>query len=333
MKDIKPMGAVGIPLKPGKEQERKDFLEALYKSPLYVAEKKFDGSRYTIQIESKGKIYLQSRSESVKGGMCDKTDRVPHIIEEAWELLFGTIIDGEIDIPEGRNFHYVQGTMGSLPERALEIQTGNPIRTEEIKGKEIIIEGPKLVYKVFDVIEYKGKDLRNTPLRERRKILEDMLGEHSFEYIRIVEQIKDEKGKRELFDKEIEAGSEGIILKNLDGLYVEGKKPAHTWYKDKLVNTYDGVVIGYKSGTGKYTGTVGSLTVAQYLDGVLTEVAFCGGIKDELRDEFKKRIDKGERFIIEFKAQEPEVNKRYRHPRYKRERLDKTEKQCIYGQV
>lgn len=308
MRDIKPQGACSV---------TKEKIEAAYKNPDYVAEKKFDGSRYTIQIEFNGQIYLQSRSESVKGGMCDKTDRVPQIIEEAKQIYRGTILDGEIDILEGRNFHYVQGCMGSLSERAIQIQK----------------EEQMLYYKVFDILEYEGQDLRKRTLRERRKILEEIFKMNKFKYLILVEQIKDEKGKRELFDIEIENGSEGIILKNLNSIYVEDKRPSNTWIKVKLTQTYDGIVIGYNEGTGKYTGTVGSLKVAQYKDGQLIEVADCGGMIDSLRDTFKKRIDNGERFIIEFAAQECETHNRYRHPRFKRIREDKSEKDCIYGQV
>lgn len=307
MRNVKPQGACGA---------TKEKIEAAYINPDYIAEKKFDGSRYTIQIEKNGKIYLQSRSESVSGGMCDKTDRVPHIIKEVRILSGDTILDGEIDILYGRDFHYVQGCMGSLPERAIQIQK----------------EDRMLYYKCFDILKFKGEDLRNRPLKERRAILERLLKPGLFKYIILVEQIIDEQEKRKLFDEEIEKGSEGIILKNMNSIYVEDKRPANTWIKVKLTQTYDGIVIGYNLGTGKYTRTVGSLIVAQYINNILTPVADCGGMTDKKRDEFKKRIDKGERFIIEFAAQEPEVHNRYRHPRYKRERLDKNEKDCIYGQ-
>ena len=153
MRDIRPMGATGLP----SGQKGKDKLEGLYKNPDYVAEKKFDGSRYVIQIDNKRNIQLTSRSLSVRGGMVDKTDRVPHIIKEVKYLDF-CVLDGEIDIIEGRNFHYVQSCMGSLPDRAVQIQK----------------EEQMLYYKCFDILEYKGEDLKNRPLRERRKILEDI---------------------------------------------------------------------------------------------------------------------------------------------------------------
>jgi len=309
MKNIRPMGATGT---------TKEKIEAAYINPDYVAEKKFDGSRYVIQIDNKRNIQLTSRSLSVKGGMCDKTDRVPQIIEDIKKISKEIILDGEIDILEGRNFHYVQGCMGSLFERAIQIQK----------------EEQMLYYKCFDILEYKGEDLRNRPLRERRKILEELFKENKFKYIKLVEQVKDERGKRELFDIEIENGSEGIILKNLNSIYLEDKRPSNTWLKVKLTQTYDGIITGYHLGTGKYTGMIGSLIVSQYLNGELVEVADCGGIKDELREELKKRIDKGEKIIITFKAQEIETaHNRYRHPRFSHIRLDKPEKECIYGQT
>jgi len=312
MGNIHPMGALGC------DQQK---IEELYNDNNYVAEKKFDGSRYVLSFINK-KATLTSRCESVKGGMVDKTKNVPQIIKEVLQLD-DVILDGEIDLKEERNFSKVQGIMGSLPERALEIQKD--------KNKT-------LYYKCFDILSYRGYNLKERPLKERRKILELIFRSHKykFNYIILVDQISDPKGKRELFGNEIDKGSEGIILKNINSIYVAGEdkteRPRNTWYKVKLLNTYDGIVTGYNIGTGKYSKTVGSLIVKQYKDGKLIEVANVGGMNDKLRDEFKKKIDNGEQFIIEFKAQEPEGENRYRHPRFKRIRLDKNKKECVYGQ-
>jgi DNA ligase-1 len=310
VKEIRPMGAKALP----KGDKGKQKLAELYANSRYVAEKKFDGSRYVLQND-KGNIILTSRRESVRGGMCEKSANVPHIIAELKDKFCpGIILDGEIDIRAGREFHFVQGTMGSLPDEAIRKQ----------KDKE------KLVYKVFDILEYQYEDVRNKTLAERRAILESLF-KRPLTYIILVEQFKD-KDKRDLFDKEIEAGAEGIILKNLDSVYVEDKKPTNSWYKLKLVDTFDGIVTGYNAGTGKYEGMIGSLKVCQYKDKQLIEVAECGGMTDELRKAFKVRLDRGEKFIIEFAAQETEGNNRYRHPRFVRERTDKNASQCIYGE-
>jgi DNA ligase 1 len=314
VKDIRPMGAKALP----KGEKGKQKLAELYANSRYVAEQKFDGSRYTIQVDSKGNYFVQSRRESVHGGMCDKTENVPHIIHELKKLGLpnNTILDGEIDVYDGREFHYVQGCMGSLPDRAFYIQNRDRM----------------LYYKVFDVIEFADNNLRNATFEDRRLVLETFFRQElKAHYIILVDQYKD-RDKRELFDKEIEAGAEGIILKNLDSVYVEDKKPTNSWYKLKLVDTFDGLVTGYNAGTGKYEGMLGSLKVCQYKDKQLIEVAEVGGMTDELRKSFKVRLDKGEKFIIEFAAQEAEVHNRYRHPRFVRERTDKNYSQCIYGE-
>ncbi len=363
MRDIKPQGAVAI-----KDKEK---LEKLYNDPNWIAERKYDGSRYILQILPEG-IFLTSRRESVNGGMCEKSLNVPQIVEEAKKLLTiypkGIILDGEVDVPGNiRCFKMVQGVMGSLPERAIALQTGNAVRTEMKKGKEIILEGPKLVYKVFDILERNGEDLRNKSLRYRRSTLEETLFFGGWQYIKLVEQYKEDE-KRHLYEEEISIGAEGIMLKNLDAIYQEDKCPANVWVKVKGKETYDGIVKGYKYGEqvvvaiddtfsavkdivkvqgwqyevekGKYKvgdkiqEGLGTLTTYQYHNGELVEVAEVGGIPYALRAEFKAKLDRGETFCVEFEAYGLfEDTHRYRHPSFKRVREDKNEKDCLYGKA
>jgi DNA ligase-1 len=299
------MGANAVP---------KDKLEQLYNDPNYIAERKFDGSRYCLQTGYNGGIIFTSRRESVKGGMVNKADNVPHIVMEAQLLLSGTILDGEVDVPGNkRNFKMVQGVMGSLPERAIQLQE----------------ENVKLIYKVFDILEFQGENLRDKPFITRRKLLEQCISVGQFKYIEVVEQYTD---KRELYNQEIEDGAEGIMLKNLNSIYQEDKSPAKTWYKVKDKATYDGIVKGYTLGTGKYKDTVGALKVFQYVGEELVQTAEVSGMSDEKRKEFKERLDRGETFIVEFEGYGLFLDTHlYRHPTYKRERLDKPERGCVYG--
>lgn len=343
MKQIIPMGACST---------TREKIEKFYRSENYIAEKKYDGSRYIIQKDMDG-IFLTSRRESVKGGMVDKTANVPHIIQEITRLANGTILDGEIDVAgDIRNFKFVQGVMGSLSERALELQK-----------KE------KLVYKVFDILEYEGENLRNTPLRKRRELLRGVIQKLNSPYILLCEWYEGEEAKRKLFKDEMSIGAEGIILKNLDAIYQEDKTPSNTWIKDKHVETYDGIVKGYKFGEQEiiriepeespnlcdviyvtgwkyevpkgqykvgdiYKGGLGTLTTFQYHKGELVEVAEVGGIPYNLRASYKERLDKGEEFIVEFKANELfRETHRYRHPVHVRERTDKNKKDCVYGKA
>ena len=304
---IRPMGAKSV---------KAEKLEAAYRDPSWIAEPKMDGSRYIAQVVD-GEVRLTSRRESVKGGMVEKTENVPHIIKELSKLP-NCILDGEIDNRDFRDFHRVQGIMGSLPERAHEMQ---------------ISHEDKLVFKVFDILSINNTTLRPLDLYRRHEILDKILGTQK--YVLLVPRISGEENKRKMFGEMIEDGMEGIILKNLHAAYKEDSRPSDTWYKVKLTQTFDGFVVGYKKGKGKYSDTLGALTIAQYVNGEKTTVAEISGMNDTDRRRFQKRVDSGDiGWVVEFKAQEPEKNSfRYRHPRFLRERKDKSPKQCIYGQV
>jgi len=81
------------------------------------------------------------------------------------------------------------------------------------------------IFVVFDILEYKGKNLRQLPLKERRKILE----EQDFKLpIMITEQYATLK---EAWDLAEDRDWEGLIAKNLDSNYVE--KRSNYWLKIK----------------------------------------------------------------------------------------------------
>lgn len=280
----------------------------------YIGEKKFDGSRYILQVAEDG-IFLTSRRESVKGGMVDKTLNVPQIINEV-SCYKNTIFDGEIDVRgDARNFKHVQGVMGSLPERAIQLQK----------------EKGELIYKVFDLLELNGENVRDKTLLARRKILEQLFNMANFKYIELVNQFQN---KEQLYKEELEKGQEGIMIKNLDSKYIEDKSPSQTWYKIKGHTTYDGVVLGYDYGTpgSKYERMLGTLKVYQMVNGALTHTSDVGGLTEVERITFKVRLDHGERLIIEFDAYGLfEDTHKYRHPSFVRIRTDKNEHDCLYG--
>lgn len=74
----------------------------------------------------------------------------------------------------------------------------------------------------------------------------------------------------------LKMGCDGTVLKRRDSLY-EFKR-TKTWLKVKPVETYDGFVVGFHPGRGKYQGLVGALEVD--FDGVRT---FVSGMDDRHR--------------------------------------------------
>lgn len=280
-------------------------------SPDVVGEEKYDGSKYLMQILPQGNL-MTSRKISVKTKRhVEKGSNIPHITGNEYPSLYGTVLEGEV--VHNKGFSAVNSIMLSKPERAVVFQ--------KVHGNA--------TYVVYDILYYKGKDVRTLPLRERRKILGEIFKSKVFP--KHVKLSKIHKGKAKIvalfnyLTKKLK--KEGVMVKNLSKPYGE-----HL-LKWKKIRTFDGIVDDYVYGRGKYTNTVGSLIVKQYVEGDKKprEVATISGMTDAQRKEFKKKLDAGKKFIVEFEAQEITKHGRYRHPRFVRVRYDKKFSDCKFG--
>lgn len=98
----------------------------------------------------------------------------------------------------------------------------------------------KLLYVVFDALFVGGKDIREKPLLERKKILKALLPRDPL--LRYSEHVA-ELGTRE-FVKAQRAHEEGVIAKRAAGLYYSGKR-TREWLKFKAVYEQEIVIVGY----------------------------------------------------------------------------------------
>ena len=98
----------------------------------------------------------------------------------------------------------------------------------------------KLLYVVFDVLFVSGKDIRQEPLLERKKVLKALLPRDPL--LRYSEHVA-EFGTRE-FVKAQRAHEEGVIAKLAAGLYYSGKR-TREWLKFKAVHEQEVVIVGY----------------------------------------------------------------------------------------
>lgn len=112
----------------------------------------------------------------------------------------------------------------------------------------------------------------------------------------------------------IDNGFEGIMLKTWDGEYAD--KRVNYWCKIKAINTEDLPVIGKVEGTGKYSGTLGSLIVKR--GDIDVEVG--SGFTDDERREFWENPPA----CIEVKYQEALKSGSLRFPIFVRVRDDKS---------
>ena len=320
------------PMLAGKVSEEK--LELLWEDDNWVAEEKFDGSRYIMQIREGGNI-LTSRRNSVKTGQnVDKTGNVPHITGIKYPELYGTVIDGEITAPN-KDFTNVLKIMGSLPEKAIEVQ------------KEI----GKAEYWVFDILYYKGRDVQKEPYQIRRQFVYGVVEEmrkKSKEVMRVL--MWEGNKKRKCYEDIIANGGEGIILKNKFGIYEQDKR-SHGWIKVKKTVTDDVVIMGFteakkwyaEPGTagadeiiypnGRTTkfydnGWIGAIKYGKYKEKELVEIGQCSGVSDEMRAEFTNNQKKYIGKTMEIVAQLRFKDGGYRHGNFVRLRPDKHPKEC-----
>lgn len=277
----------------------------------------------------------------------DHGENVPHLSEEIFGAMqhahVGEIVlDGEITVP-GKPFEDVQSVMGSFPERAIHWQETNE----------------KAVFTIFDLLRYNGKDLRKLPLQERSSILWDFLQTSgiSSEYFKVVRRhrVHSFEESKEFFDRVVEKGGEGIVLKPIDSQYGEG------WVKWKKEETYDVVVMGFSEGNGKYRGMFGAVHFGAYRGGKLFEIGKCGGMKDGIvewkypeapeshldpedgwlmpvkgaeqpvgsRAWFHNRRNSYRELVVEVKCNGVTKHGRLRHPRFYRVRNDKAARDCL----
>ena len=233
------MGAVGFKKTDPKRLQK---IQACIDDDNQVGQRKLNGER--IGISTEGIAY--GRGTSKYGGRMTKTALMPHIIsalkgvpaELDGEVLFIPDVSN-MSLQQIKNMDFVEdfwtcrSIMGKYqyPETAVEQQ-------EQIG---------KLHFFVFDVLSYWNAPLLEQPLRERIKILDKLATEvlHDNAYVHVVPYVYGKGAKQALLDHCLSLGLEGIVTKNLNGIYVPGKKPTKNWNKLKKDDQEDGIVIGF----------------------------------------------------------------------------------------
>jgi DNA ligase-1 len=107
---------------------------------------------------------------------------------------------------------------------------------------------------LFDVLHLDGDDLLDTPLAERAARLEAVAPQLKIPSVLTSDATE---GQRVL-DEALEAGHEGVVVKDTASLYSAGRR-GKAWRKVKPVRTYDLVVLGAEWGHGRRRGWLSNL--------------------------------------------------------------------------
>jgi DNA ligase-1 len=216
--------------------------DALTQIPSPAIEWKFDGTRVQIH-KYDGEIKIYSRKlENV-------TKSIPEIVAVVKSKLVAdsAILDGEvIAIDEDGKPRPFQDILRRFRRK---------YRVEEMRN---LI--PLHLY-IFDILYLDGRTLIDLPLSERRQILERIavsydapIAEHHL--------VEDVGAIEAIYNEAIDAGHEGIMVKNQDSRYTPGKR-GKNWLKIKpLMETLDLVVVGGEWGEGRRANLIGSYTLA-----------------------------------------------------------------------
>ncbi len=179
------------------------------------------------------------------------------------QLPEGTVVDGEV----------VVVVEGATDFDSLQLRIHPASSRIELLSGEIPAE---LV--AFDLLAHRGEDLRSVPYGERRARLESLFEDLSSPWH--LTPVTDDFDVAGRWFTEFEgAGCDGIICKQVDGVYLEDKRD---WIKWKHRRDADCVVGGYR--VHKDGDKIGSILLGLFNDdGELHFIGHCSGFSDQDR--------------------------------------------------
>lgn len=225
-----------VPISPMLAEACKDLTKAIKKCPGgFYSEIKYDGER--VQIH-KSQDDFKFYSRSLKDVVDHKVSRLKEFLPKAFPSSDDMILDSEILV-----VNTITGAI--LPFGTLGIHKKNNFKDAEV------------CLFVFDVLYFNGRDLTKDPLKERRKLLEDNITVlknhiHLSEY----KLLKTTNALVDHVEEVLSSGLEGLVLKDVDGIYEPGKRHWLKVKKDylcdgKIADTADLLILGAWYGTGK----------------------------------------------------------------------------------
>ncbi|MFM0736084.1 ATP-dependent DNA ligase [Paraburkholderia xenovorans] len=241
---------------------------------------KWDGIRAQL-VKRGGRVWLWSRGEDLI------TDRFPEVAALGEALPDGFVIDGEI-------LAWEPGADAPLPFARLQPRIARKTLT-----KKILADSPATLL-AYDLLESHGKDLRMTPLAERRAQLEqlalDVDGTLARDLLRVSPLVHgpDWQSLAALREESRARGVEGLMVKERGSMYGVGRtKASGTWWKWKIdPYAVDAVLVYAQRGHGRRASLYTDFTFAVWDDanGVRTLVPFAKAYSG-LTDEEMRQVD------------------------------------------
>jgi DNA ligase-1 len=239
-------------------------------------EDKFDGIRAQLHRSSQ-RVEIFSRDLRLITG------QFPELADQARNFQQELIIDGEIiAFQEGRRL-----TFFDLQRRLGRTSDGTDLFANEVTDVPV-------AFVIFDLLWLNGQSLLRTPLRERRRHLDDLRLPSQFQIAGVIPAHSPGEIEQKFQDAR-QRLNEGLMIKDPESFYLPGSRGMF-WFKlKKELATLDVVVVAAELGHGKRNDVLSDYTFA-VRDDVTGELLPIGkaysGLTDveiaELTEHFKK---------------------------------------------
>ncbi|HYG37280.1 MAG TPA: DNA ligase D [Cytophagales bacterium] len=251
---------IQLPIKIQIPQDIKPMLATLVNEPVnekgWMYELKWDGFRALAYL-NEGTVEIRSRNNKVFN---DKFYPIYNALKD-WKV--NAVVDGEIIVVNNQG----------LPDFAA-LQTWR----SEADGE--------LAFYIFDILWYEGQDLMFTALKERRRILNEVVPDK--DKIRISQNF--ETSGVELFELANKMGLEGIIAKREDSFY-EADVRSKEWLKIKTQKSQEVIIGGYTKNEGT-SKKFSSLLTGVFDKGEFVSVATVGtGFTNKMQEEIIQKLE------------------------------------------
>lgn len=218
----------------------------------WQAEWKWDGIRGQL-IRRAGELFLFSRGEELI------TDRFPELAGAAMRLPDGTVLDGEI---------VAWKDAAVAPFQSLQTRLGRKRLTRAV------LEAAPARFMAYDLLEHGGIDLRSEPLRERRRLLDQLIdGDEAA--LGLSPVLAADSWESLAAERETSRARrvEGLMLKRLDSPYRCGRVRGDWWKWKVAPRTLDVVMLYAQPGHGRRASLYTDYTFGVWHDAGLVPVA------------------------------------------------------------
>lgn len=232
----------------------------------WLAEWKWDGIRGQL-IQRKGEVFIWSRGEELVTGKFPELEQMGKLLPE------GTVLDGEI-------MPFEKGS--PLPFGVLQTRLGR-----KTVSTRLLREAP-VTFMAYDLLEWKGKDVRHWELWKRRETLKELVRSLAADKLKLSRELSETDWTElaALREQSRSVKAEGLMLKRKNGVYETGRKRGG-WWKWKIDPlTVDGVMIYAQKGHGRRANLYSDYTFGVWNSGVLIPFAkaYSGLTDQEMKD-------------------------------------------------